>query len=250
MVLIAILVAALFQLFLPNCRLDISKWFRAYLQKMIHVMGQAAQNTWLSVIFLCLPVWIVVLLLLALFNWILGPIVYWVLVFFISWLCLDMNPMKDDGPFTGSWLEAKRDAVFSPIFWFAILKTPLLVLYSTLRFTRDNWPLLEGNQQGSNPCGDVLAVLAWIPARLMVVAAAVVGDFIATMKAASSFWLEAIRADSTRLVHCLQAALREKTTDSEQEVSNNTGVFMQYRAVFIVWLVVIAIFTIGYWVAA
>ena len=250
MVFIAILVAALFQLFLPNYRLDVSKWFRVYLQKMIHVMGHAAQNSWLSVIFICLPVWIVVLLVLALFNWILGPIAYWILVFFISWLCLDINLQESDGPFNGAWFENKRDAVFSPIFWFAILKTPLLVLYSTLRFTRDNWVELEGNKQDTNPCGDVLAVLAWIPARLMVVAAGVVGDFIATMKAASDFWFESLRADSTRMVHCLQAALRQKTTDSSQEISSETGVFAQYRAVFIVWLVVIAIFTIGYWVAA
>jgi membrane protein required for beta-lactamase induction len=250
MVLIAIIVAGLVQLFLPKCRLDTSHWLRWYMQKMLHVMGQSAQNLWLSVIFMCLPIWIVVLLVLALFNWILGPIAFWILVFFISWLCLDIYPARnEDTAYDAKWVASKRDAVFSPVFWFGIFKTPLLVLYSLLRFMRDNWHAVEGNNQTSNPCADVIAVLAWVPARLMVIAAAVVGDFTATVKASASFWLESLRADGTQLWAAMQAGLRQKPPEGEQAMTSNHASFQQYCAVLIVWLVVIAIFTVGYWFA-
>lgn len=251
MVLIAILIAALVQLLLPSCRLDVSKWYRVYLQKMVHAMGHAAQNKWLSVIFLCLPVWIVVMVVLALFNWIVGPIAYGILVLFLAWLCLDIYPRggEQETPDQG-WLANKRDALFSPLFWFALLKTPLLILHTVLRLTSDHWSSLEGNDQSSNPCADVIAVLAWIPARLMVVAAAVVGDFVATMKASTAFWAQSIRSDGEQLWSCMQASLRSKSgSEDSTEVINSTGVFAQYRAVLIVWLVVIAIFTVGYWFA-
>jgi hypothetical protein len=250
MVLVAILVAGLLQFFLPTCRLDISQWGRLYLQKMLQLMGESAQNRWVSVAFLCLPVWIVVLIVLALLNWLLGPVAYWIGVFFISWLCVDIYPSpKEQGPITMQWMVSKRDAVFSPVFWFALLKAPLLVLYSILRFMRDNWTQVEGSHPTENPCVDIIAVLSWVPARLMVLASAVVGDFFSTIKAASSFWLAPIKADDSQLWSCMQASLPHKAGENDQETTESCGVFAQYRATLLVWLVVIGIFSVGYWVA-
>lgn len=251
MVLIAIVIAGLVQLFLPTLRLDVSGWLRCYMQKMLLVMGQSAQNKWLSVIFLCLPLWIVILLVLAIFNWIFGPVAFWILICFISWLCLDIYPsVQVETVYDAAWIERKRDALFSPIFWFGILKSPLLILYSLLRLMRDNWEQVDGNNQTSNPCADVIVVLTWIPARLMVVAAAVVGDFISTMKAASSFWLESLHADSSQLWVVMQAAISKKSSEfDEQQAANRDECYQQYGLVLLVWLVVIAIFSMGYWFA-
>lgn len=250
MVLIAIVIAAIAQFFFPKSRLDPNSWLRFYMQKMLHLMGHSSQNTWLSVIFLSLPLWIAVLLILAILNWILGPIAYWLAVFFLSWLCLDIYPAYDETTgYDESWLVRKRDAVFSPIFWFGLFKTPLLVLYSIFRFMRDNWHDVEGNNQTTNPCSDILAVLAWIPARLMVIAAGVVGDFTATMKATSGFWFECLRADSRQFWTAMRGGLPQETSDSTRLSGSNKVTFHQYWAVLIVWLVIIAIFTLGYWFA-
>jgi hypothetical protein len=252
MVLIAVLVAGLFQLIFPTCRLDISPWFRLYLQKMRQVMGTSAQKPILCIVFTCLPIWIVILLILALFHWILGPIAYAILLFFICWLCLDIYPAaKGQASLDAAWLATKRDALFSPMFWFAIFKAPLLVLYTTLRYTRDSWSELEGDDhQKTNLCADMVAIFSFIPARLMVIAAALVGDFSATFKASPSFWFESIRANSSQLWACMQSALRENESMPSQEAMDDEHRFNQYRAVLIVWLVVIAIFTLGYWAAA
>lgn len=249
MVIMAVLVAALLQFFLPNVRLSFNQWIQAYLRKVMQLVADPGQNNWLTLAFLCLPAWILALLVLAILDAVLGPLAYWVLVSFVCWVTLDMYPAsKGQSPISEWWLLAKRDTVFSPIFWFAIFKAPFLLLYFILRIVRDNWGTLvvKDGQVVPNVAADVLAYLAWIPTRLMVVAAAVVGDFVSTVKAASGFWLSGVRASDSQLWGCLQASLRRKSIDSDTESPSETEIFSQYRAMLVVWLIVLAIFTLGY----
>ena len=250
MILIALLFAALLQYLFPSLRWDGAIWFRAYRERMQVWMGNAALNSWLSFVLFCLPIWVLALILLAVIHWLLGSVAYIILVCLVGWLALDIYPVRASSPTDETWLAHKLRAVFSPLFWFALLGVPLLLLQYVIRLASTSAPArATGASCDVDPASRVLAILDWLPARLLLLSCAVVGDFTVTMREAASYWGRGLSSSASNLYRCVQASVRESSVSLTGELVSESAFFAQYRRALIVWAVIIGVFTIGYWVA-
>lgn len=122
---------------------------------------------------------------------------------------------------------------FVPAFWYLLLGPLGALGYRLLELTRQQW-----GDSASRPAGILVHALEWIPARLLALSLALVGQFDSTLRALRSIAAEWEVSAGELVTLCARAALTEEPVDPE------TGVLDSIRQLLLramlAWAVIIA----------
>jgi membrane protein required for beta-lactamase induction len=188
---------------------------------------------------LVIPVLFVISIIYSVVFHLMGTVGYSALSLLLLWYCIDARDLvKQPYPRLGpvnTLSKVYRD-LFAPLFWFAILGPVILALYYLVNHFNEylnEHPGFESKEL-LNYSQKVLAVLDWIPMRLFALGFALVGNFGLVFK----IWVKSLPAgfdpQLSLISHCGQPIV--KTTEDAVNLLNR---------VLIVWLVAIALITIG-----
>lgn len=255
MILVSLLVASVVQYFCQQWQLTAVPLRAKYNELSAHWLQHVKGGAWLRAICCLLPVWIVLILIIAFCSWVMGPIVHVIIVLFVVWHAVVLQFGDSDEAIDSDWMWGRVEATFVPIFWYALLGLPALIFIYLLRGFRDDFEkdVAIGADHSwcwrANPYSAVLSVLAWLPLRLVILSLALVGDFVATIKAFGSHWADGFMGMRAILWQVAQAAARPAAVDDSAVPVLNTQMHSYCQRVQIVWLLVIAVFTLGYWLA-
>lgn len=225
-----------------------TSWFTVYyhwLQKLFkHFSGWPSL---LAVFALVLPGLILYVIASSLIYHLLGLIGYYLLVLVVLWYAMDARQIQATA--VGSlqqYLLINYRNIFSYIFWLVVLGSFGVVLYALLMYlTR----LLEKEPEDErihillSTTYQVVAVLDWLPLRLLGLTFALVGQFSSTLKTWYAHLIQGLRHDGEPMVSCANAALGDVNFVKDPEPAT----LLIIHALWI-WLVSIALFTIGRWV--
>lgn len=143
-----------------------------------------------------------------------------------------------------------EERIFGILFWFVILGPAGAVIYFLISIIRSlastqNSPYVELLE----PSNKIFAVIDWIPARLLGLSFALVGHFISGF----NYWRKNVftkpKADSDFVVQAGFASLNMEHIDviHADVEENHAAVGLAERSIFL-WVVVVAIFTLGGWI--
>jgi len=225
------------------------EWMKARFSKSSSWLGLA------GVLLVILPALAIFILFAVFVYYVIGMIGYYILTLIVLWYYLDARPLTKEahGETAQILLEQSYQGIFPVIFWLLIFGVSGVVMYALVINLRNH---LEREGQGDieknfyEVAVKVQGVLDWIPLRLLGITYALVGHFGPTFK----FWYQNLFTggiDQTReqSARCGLIALNLEG-QSDQIVTDEQVLAIQSlvnRSLF-VWLVVIALFTIGMWI--
>ncbi|AAO90010.1 regulatory signaling modulator protein AmpE [Coxiella burnetii] len=231
-------------------------WFEPYYQWLKARFGQTSHWNGLGgVAIIILPV-VFIYILVALFICRTLTIVgYYFLTVAVLWYCMDVRSLakSQSGAVAQKVLIHVYERVFALIFWLLILGSTGVVLYTlviTLRQFLEKSPA-QNNEEGTgllSAVAIVQGVLDWLPLRLIGITFALVGHFSPTFALWRLKVLTGIDKTPDLAAACGLTALdmnKETKLLSLEELKSLDGLIS--RALW-VWLVVIALFTIGRWI--
>jgi AmpE protein len=227
-------------------------------QYWLHLSNAALPKTWFVEAFRCLyshtqspnagngfsgalQVILVPVLITAVVFWIaqaiFGRFGYFVLGVAWLWYLMDVTSVHQKHTEAGRvlWTQTYRH-IFSKIFWFALFGPVGMALQYFSALTYDELSQDDTHSQTRAAAGRILAVLDWVPARLLGLTYALVGHFSATFMLCQESLTSGL-SDAAELV----ARFGEKTQEDQSHVAVSATVM---RALW-VWLVVLALVSIG-----
>ncbi len=208
-----------------------------------------------GVILVVLPGFILSIIFMMLIYHALGMVVYYVVSLFIVWYYLDARPLAKDSidhVSARDVLLQSYQRIFAILFWFAVLGVVGVILYTLLASLRIE---LESQPQLSESENTLLestawceSVLDWIPVRLLGLTYALVGEFGATFALWSKTIFAKVGLAREQVVNWALVSLgynpaEELIVDAELAKSIESLI----NRALLVWLVVMALFTIGHW---
>lgn len=188
---------------------------------------------------LVVPMLFVASIIFSIIYHVFGGFGYWVVSLVLFWYCIDARDItKQPYPGVGpvALLSEVYLALFGMIFWFTLFGPVGLVLYYVTKFLNGYFqqhPTPEAKELGFY-AQRVQAVLDWIPVRLFTLSFALVGHFATVFKIWMKSLLGGFDIELSLVTECGQAVVN--TTEDAVGLLNR---------VLIVWLVVIALVTIG-----
>lgn len=204
------------------------QYYVSFMQKKFSTLAKG--HNLFGVVVYVLPIVIVASLLFTIVYHLFGHLGYLLFSLALLWYCSDAAILKHDVPDVFSQSYQK---IFSVIFWYFIFGPVGLVLYVVVRTLHTYFV----NQKDFTR---VLSVMDWVPMRLVGLSFALVGNFAAVFKD----WIKvAFRGTvdmSTQISAWGAAALGNEKSSAERIALT--------RRALIVWLVVMALITIGIWV--
>lgn len=240
MVFIVVLFALLIQWFVNlEGRYRYNGWFNTYylwVQKTIKI-----HFSWAKIAILVLPFVILVLLLDGMFKHFWGIAGQFIFNLLLLWYCTDYDGARD---------RAKKDndidhffvftfeRVFAMVFWYAlfgVLGASVYYMACILRIT-----LKEQSSPYEKIAHQLRGLLDWIPLRLLGLTFALVGRFSATFAAVFKATFTGVGETRKQLVEWAHLSLEEGKTSA-------AALALVDRSLF-VWLVVLALLSIGAWV--
>lgn len=206
-----------------------------------------------GVLLIILPAWIIYLLVATLIYHVIGMIAYYLLTLVVFWYCVDARSLwlsNINGENLRHILSRTYQRLFAMIFWLFLLGSGGVVLYSLVLLLDDALEF-KADEKSVALRGFTLkveAVLDWVPLRLMGLSYALVGHFTPAFQ----YWykhlwtgLDYTKEEATTCAF-LAAGLKEESGGvSEQQLSEMNHLV---NRALLVWLVVIALFTIGAWI--
>lgn len=167
-----------------------------------------------------------------------------------------VTPINRGGSDATDWLELQQELAaglpyrlfereFAVIFWFAVLGPAGALLYrlAWLRATQlgEQSPQLTLHSGGAWPISRLLALLEWLPARLLIPSLAVVGNFTPVMQRAARLCLGSYPAP-TLLAILVQTALgwRSRDLESRNDWDVITAVQALMRRALVLWVLLVA----------
>lgn len=252
MALIIILVALGVQRYLHFASVTYQyNWFQPYFtwcQEKLPIVHRG--HGLLGVSIVVLPVVLAVAVLFGLFARLFGPIGEFLLGVALVWYCLDGRGLLGDtlAQTTPEALFKHRyQTLFAGLFWFFILGPAGLVLYVTVVHLCAS----ESEQTEQAPSAVahfaalVLGILDWVPVRVLGLTFALAGNFVNVFKA----WLRdlntPIRQSCALVATWGVLALGGKSEDGSS--SSRSDVAALLERTLVIWLVVMAVFTLGFW---
>ena len=207
------------------------QWAGGYVSWMRRKFSALAQGHALfGVLLLVLPVVIAASLIFTIVYHLLGHVGYLVLSLVLLWYCIDATILKQSPAASTSDLFVQSyQKLFAPLFWYFVFGPVGLVLYVTVATLRAYLPLEKF-------FGLTLGVLDWVPIRIVGLTFALAGNFGAVFKVWTKDVFQAVTDNQNQVTAYGEAAL---STDS-------TTHSLVYRAVLI-WLVIMALITVGHW---
>ncbi len=201
---------------------------------------------------LILPLLVVVSVVFALVYHLLGGVGNYVLNVFVLWYFMDGRDLKKEpypGVETTDLFVLTYRRLFGVIFWYFITGPVGLVLYVSVDQLRHF--LVEHHPQNHPKLSEFTiktqGVLDWVPVRLLGLSYALVSHFVVVFK----LWVKNLLMgleDAGKLVTTWGlAALQQGTSDDRSVVPNQAEVAVLVDRSLLVWLVVMALITIGVW---
>lgn len=230
------------------------RWLKSYLAGMTNLFfDNKVLQGWSGALWLILPLVLITLALAVLVNawsWLAG------FIFNVAILFFCVGPYKPGGlrdikikpEEVQHTLASVNDELFAVVFWFIVLGPAGAVLYRMSCLLPRH---LEEGDEVASYIYRIKGMLDWIPTRLIGLTYALIGrHFFAVFK----YWHESLSVGfaksnefmwrtALRAVGSLNVSL---THVSEEE---GTAVIDLVLRAQIIWLVLLAVFTIGMWVA-
>jgi len=239
-------------------RFDWMTPYYQFLQARIPAIQET--NPYVALAIIVVPLLLIAGLLTTLIAQVLGLLGSYVFSVLVLWFFLDARdaakvPYEPNTPaniFTQSYRE-----VFVLLFWFFLLKVPGVILYISVselrKYLSDN--SAESSELLLTTSTKVLAVLDWVPQRLLGLTFAMVGNFSLVFKDWAQGLTSGLDQESANVVRWGEDAIADADTPvptaSEQALVSSSVVWQALALVeraLLFWLVVMAIFTIGFWV--
>lgn len=126
---------------------------------------------------------------------------------------------------------------FVPAFWYLLLGPLGALAYRLLELTRQQW-----GHSASHPAGILIHALEWIPARLVALSFALVGQFDSTLRTLRSMAAEWELSAGELTARCASAAVVADSEGLTVSVLQNTYQLL-VRAI-LVWAVIIAFLSV------
>jgi AmpE protein len=230
-------------------------WIEPYYQWMIkRVQAITTGHGLMGVAILVLPILLGVAIFFSIFYHLLTVAIYYVLSLAFFWYCVDGRDLfkATEGKMGAQeiFLHSYQH-LFALIFWFFIFGPVGLALYYSVAQLRHylTGKADENEKELLKYAQLVQGVLDWVPLRLLGLCFALVGHFVTVFKSWIKQLFGGIQTDQQQAVGWGMIALKHGT-DSEQKGSANQAQQAQFLVdrALLVWLVLIALFTIGYWV--
>lgn len=241
---IVILIALALQFFLKIYSVPHQvEWVGSYCEWMQKRFDMLSKGHGLFGVFILIaPVVIIASLLFSLAYHLLGYPGYLILSLALVWYCLDLSKLTSNDADRDTLFVGLYRSVFACLFWYFIFGPIGLMLYVT------TWKLQEFLSQQSDNHPDLqkymaitLAVLDWVPVRLLGLSFALVGHFGAVFKEWVGSLTQGLTTDLKYLVVWGAAALSD---GNEDDVS---GVTQLNARALLVWLVGMALVSMGLW---
>ncbi len=229
-------------------------WFGHYLAWLKQRYGN--QSFWPhlgGVCLIILPAWVIYILVATLIYHAIGMIAYYVLTLVVFWYCVDARSLQlhtASGERLQPVLANTYQHLFAMIFWLFLLGSSGVVLYTLVLLLDD---ALESKMDEKSVAlrGFTLkveAVLDWVPLRLMGLSYALVGHFTPAFQ----YWYQHLWTglNYTKEEATTCAFLAAGLKDASGSVNEHQLREMNHlvNRALLVWLVVIALFTIGAWI--
>lgn len=126
---------------------------------------------------------------------------------------------------------------FVPTFWYLLLGPLGAVAYRLLELTRQQW-----GHSASHPAGVLVHALEWIPARLVALSFALIGQYDSTLRKVRSMALEWEISAGELVSQCARAALVHESTEPGVGILQDTRQLM-IRAI-LTWAVIIVFLSV------
>ena len=208
-------------------------WAGHYVQWMRHQFSKLMQGHGLfAVLILLLPIVIVVSLIFTLVYHLLGHVGYLILSLLLLWYCVDVVILRQAPAVTVSTTDLfikSYQKIFAPLLWYFVCGPVGLTLYVSVAILRAQLPeqryfvMTQG-------------VLDWVPIRLVGLTFALAGNFGAVFKLWMSDLLRGIPDTQNQVVIFGDAAL-----------STDPDALGLIRRTLLIWLVLMALITLGRW---
>ena len=230
-------------------------WFEHYYAWMeFHFHKTKMWSGILGVLIIVFPVLFIFILFAAFVYHVIGVIGYYALTLAILWYCLDARPLSE--VMEDSWtpqelLVITYQRVFAVIFWLLIFGVDGVVLYYLVSSLRNF--LSQQTTSSDNPLLTatvaVMGLLDWVPVRLLGMTFALVSHFTTTFKCWCHYLLTGLLHTHRQVgeVGWVALGLTEMPEMSATVEQTHLIEGLVNRSL-LVWLVVIALFTIGMWI--
>lgn len=170
-----------------------------------------------------------------------------------------VTPINRGDSEASNWLELQQELVaglpyrlfereFAVVFWFAVLGPAGALLYrlAWLRAVAITTPTAVPGVSGSEwPVSRLLALLEWLPARLLIPSMAVVGNFTPVMQLAGRLFLGSYPAP-TLLALLVETALGWRSEDLEGRNGRDVVADIQalMRRALVLWVLLVAVWVL------
>ena len=206
-------------------------WAEHYVTWMRNKFAKLAEgHNIFGVIVLALPIVIVSSLLFTIVYHLFGHVGYLLFSLALLWFCSDVTFLKQE---TADIFSQSYKKIFSVLFWYFVFGPVGLTLYIVVR-------TLQTYLFEQKYFTVLLGVLDWLPMRLLGLSFALVGNFGAVFKEWFKVLWQGLLDNHMQLNSWGDAALGADKNNAEQVIL--------VRRALIVWLVVMALVTIGIWV--
>jgi AmpE protein len=231
-------------------------WFNSYYQWIkARFNHQSRWATWLGVVIIIAPLLIIYILFAVLVCHLLTIVGYYMLALVVMLYALDARPLtlENANQFTSQQLLINAyQRLFALIFWLLLLGSTGVVLYTLIVYLCRLLETMPEDSQADSLLANALkiqAVLDWLPLRLLGFTFALVGEFSATFLLWYKNLFTGLSVGREQTATCGLTAIGLATnaaeTPTQQQVTVIEGLIN--RSLW-VWLVIIALFTIGRWV--
>lgn len=230
-------------------------WFAHYYQ---WIKGRVDQYswwpTWLGVVIIILPAFVIYLLFASLVHHLLSIVGYYMLALVITLYAIDARRLTEE---EGSRYSPEQllihiyQRLFALIFWLLILGSSGVVLYMLLVYLCRLLTTMSEDSQADSLLANaryIQAILDWVPLRLLGFTFALVGQFSTTF----SIWYKnlwtGLLNGREQMATCGLAAIGVEHTEASVTPAQLPLLEGLVNRALWVWLVVIALFTIGRWI--
>lgn len=208
----------------------------------------------LGVFIVILPVLVVFILFTVFVYYAIGMIGYYILTVIVLWYYLDARKLTKemDQPTAQKLLEQSCRGIFPIIFWLLLFGVSGVVMYALVVSLRSHLNTVAQGDVEKDLLSVVIRVqdvLDWIPLRLLGITYAVVGHFGPTFKVWHQNLFTSINHTCKQAAQCGLVALN--LADQANRVITDdqmTAIQNLINRALLVWLVAIALFTIGMWI--
>lgn len=223
-------------------------WPQWYCPKMLGWLRTVLpSNPFFEWVLLLLPVFLVCIFIYALISMVFGFLLTWLFSAVLLWYCvnypaLEEEPTENDELTTA--VNRAQQQVFAMIFWF-LVGVMGMVFYKIV-FDYHQYAVSdeeqETNQALSLLSAKVLAVMDWVPQRLLGLAFVVLSSF----SQLCGDWLIFLKQGLSSSAHDLSSLAQNALNVSQAAASQNkAGLMVLLNRSLIVWLLTVLLFYIG-----